>query len=153
MRKLLLGVFLFSVFISTAQEKKEEKIVDVKDVPFTILEKAPVYPGCKGNNKALKKCFNRNIQRHIAKNFDTNLPNSLNLTPGTKRILLLFKIDKNGVVNDIRVKAPHSRLKEECIRILKLLPKFYPGEQKGKPVGVKYTLPFRIDVNDPNKEN
>ncbi len=152
MRILFSLLLLVTTFSVNAQSDK--KLVDIKDVPFTILEKAPVYPGCKGDdNKELKKCFNRSIQKHIAKNFDTNLPNSLGLSVGQKRIILLFRINKSGVVDNIRVQAPHPKLKEECIRILKLLPKFYPGEQKGEFVGVKFTLPFRIDVSGPDKEN
>jgi protein TonB len=153
MRKLLLAVFFLSAFVVNAQEKKEEELVELKDVSFSIIEKVPIYSGCKGDNKALKKCFNKSIQMHIAKNFDSNLPNSLGLIAGKKRITMMFRINKNGVVDNVRVKAPHPKLQKECERILKLLPKFYPGEQKGKPVGVKYTLPMRIDVQGQDKDN
>ncbi|MDA8762380.1 energy transducer TonB [Flavobacteriaceae bacterium] len=42
--------------------------------------------------------------------------------------------------------APHPKLQKEAIRIIKLLPKMKPGRQRGKAVGVKYTLPMRIEV-------
>lgn len=118
----------------------------VEDVPFTIIEDVPVFPGCKGNKSELKNCFNKQMARHFSKKFNTDLPNELGLSPGKKRIIMLFKIDKNGEVTDIRAKAPHPRLQNEAIRIVKLLPKMTPGKQRGKPVGVKYTLPVRIDV-------
>jgi len=127
-------------------EEVEEVEEVVEDVPFTIIEDVPVFPGCKGNKSELKDCFNKNMQKHFAKKFDSDLPNELGLQPGRKRLIMLFKIDKNGEIVDIRAKAPHPRLQQEAIRIIKLLPKMKPGKQRGKPVGVKYTLPMRIDV-------
>ncbi|MBL4723919.1 MAG: energy transducer TonB, partial [Lutibacter sp.] len=53
---------------------------------------------------------------------------------------------KGNIVN-IEARAPHKKLKEEAIRVVKLLPKMMPGRQRGKPVGVKYGLPivFKVD--------
>lgn len=124
----------------------EEAEEVIEDVPFTIIEDVPVFPGCKGNKAALKKCFNKMMQKHFAKKFDSDLPNELGLSPGKKRLIMLFKIDQNGNIVDIRAKAPHPRLQKEAVRIIKLLPKMKPGKQRGKTVGVKYTLPMRIDV-------
>jgi len=127
-------------------EEVEEVEEVIEDVPFTIIEDVPVFPGCKGNKAELKKCFNKKMQRHFAKKFDSDLPNELGLSPGKKRLIMLFKIDRSGNIVDIRAKAPHPRLQKEAIRIIKLLPKMTPGRQRGKAVGVKYTLPMRIDV-------
>ena len=55
-------------------------------------------------------------------------------------------IEDVPVLVDIRAKAPHPKLQKEAIRIVKLLPKMKPGRQRGKAVGVKYTLPMRIEV-------
>ena len=55
-------------------------------------------------------------------------------------------IDENGNIVDVRAKAPHPRLQKEVIRVVKLLPKIKPGRQRGKPVGVRYTLPVGIMV-------
>lgn len=127
-------------------EEVEEVEEVIEDVPFTIIEDVPVFPGCKGNKSQLKACFNKKMQKHFAKKFDSDLPNELGLSPGKKRMIMLFKIDKTGNIVDIRAKAPHPRLQKEAIRIIKLLPKMTPGKQRGKAVGVKYTLPMRIDV-------
>ncbi|MDR2679709.1 MAG: energy transducer TonB, partial [Tannerella sp.] len=35
-------------------------------------------------------------------------------------------------------------LDKEAIRVLKQVPKFKPGEQRGKPVRVKYSVPVRF---------
>ena len=118
----------------------------VEDVDFILIEDVPVFPGCKGNKDELKACFNKKMQKHFIKKFDADLPNELGLAPGKKRMIMLFKIDKTGEIIDIRVKAPHPKLQKEAERIIQLLPKMKPGMQRGRPVGVKYTLPMRIDV-------
>lgn len=125
----------------------DEPVEDlVEDVPFAIIEDVPVFPGCTGDNEALKACFNKKMQKHFVKKFDSDLPNELGLSPGKKRLIMLFKIDKQGNIIDVRVKAPHPKLQKEATRIIKLLPQMKPGMQRGRPVGVKYTLPMRIDV-------
>ena len=127
-------------------EEVEEAEEVIEDVPFTIIEDVPVFPGCKGNKKELKSCFNNKMQKHFQRKFNADLPNDLGMSPGKKRIIMLFKIDKVGNIVDIRAKAPHPKLQKEAIRIIKLLPKMKPGRQRGKAVGVKYTLPMRIEV-------
>ena len=53
----------------------------------------------------------------------------------------------NGNIVDIQARAPHKKLKEEAIRVIKLLPKMEPGKQQGKPVKVRYSMPiiFKIE--------
>ena len=118
---------------------------EINLVTNTETEKFPTFPGCDENDK---KCFDKKVQKHFAVNFNTKLPKKIGLKPGKKRITVLFKIDKKGNVANIKVNAPHEKLKEESIRIANLLPKMIPGEKDGKPVGVKYTLSMRIDVEE-----
>jgi protein TonB len=127
-------------------EEVEEVEEVVEDVPFAIIEEVPIFPGCKGNKKELRKCFNKKMQKHFSKKFDSDLPNELGISPGRKRLSMQFRVDPNGDVVDVKALAPHPKLKKEVIRILKLLPKMKPGKQRGNPVGVKYILTMRIDV-------
>lgn len=151
---------VIETIVDTTEVDETTEIVDVddinevddptpdieEDVPFILIEDVPVFPGCTGDNDALKACFNKKMQKHFAKKFDTDLPNELGLSPGKKKLIMLFKIDKTGEIIDVRVKAPHPKLEKEATRIINLLPKMKPGKQRGKPVGVKYTLPMRVDV-------
>ena len=134
------------VDINDIQEEDEPEEIDDGDVDFVLIEDVPIFPGCKGNKKELKDCFNKKMQKHFVKKFDSDLPNELGLPPGKKRLIMLFKIDRTGKVVDIRVKAPHPKLEKEASRIMKLLPTMKPGRQRGRAVGVKYTLPMRINV-------
>ncbi|MEO9571073.1 MAG: energy transducer TonB [Polaribacter sp.] len=124
-----------------------EEVEDVvEDVSFMIIEDVPVFPGCKGNKSQLKACFSKKVQKHFSKKFDADLPNELGLSAGRKRVFIGFKIDKNGNIVDVNARAPHPKIKTEVIKVMKQLPKMKPGRQRGKPVGVKYSIPFTLIV-------
>jgi protein TonB len=146
-----------TVIESTETDETEaievDKIVEVEeeddimeDVPFAIIEDVPVYPGCKGNKDELRACLQDNITKHVNRKFNSELASDLGLSPGVKRIFVMFKIDKNGNITDVQARAPHVRLQEEAIRVVELLPKMTPGKQRGRPVGVKYSLPIAFKV-------
>ncbi len=128
-------------------EEVEEAVEVVEDVPFTIIEEVPIFPGCEGGSKAQKKdCLNQKMRRHVQRHFNADLANELGLSSGRKRIYVQFKIDRDGSIVDIRVRAPHPRLQKEGERIAKKLPKMKPGKQRGKAVRVGYTLPITFNV-------
>ncbi|WP_435413986.1 energy transducer TonB [Polaribacter aestuariivivens] len=118
----------------------------VEDVSFMIIEDVPVFPGCSGNKQELKDCFSRMVQKHFTRKFDAELPNELGLSSGKKKVFIGFKIDRNGNIVDVNARAPHPKIKDEVIKVMKLLPKMKPGKQRGKPVGVKYSIPFTLLV-------
>lgn len=145
--------------IESTEAKQDEKIVEVKeikeevveeeiaDVPFAVIENVPVYPGCEGEktNDAKKKCMSEKVALFINKKFNADLASDLGLS-GRQRIAVQFKIDKNGKVIDVRARAPHPRLEREAIRVVESLPDMTPGKQRGKPVGVLYSLPIVFDI-------
>lgn len=118
----------------------------IEDVDFIRIEDAPAFPGCEGTKEEMKACFTNKITRFVAKKFNAELAHELNLSPGIQRIFVLFKIDSNGNIVEIKARAPHSKLKEEAIRVIELLPKMEPGKQRGKPVNVKYSLPIAFKI-------
>ncbi|PKP29416.1 MAG: energy transducer TonB, partial [Bacteroidetes bacterium HGW-Bacteroidetes-18] len=130
-----------------------KKIVEVnldedimEDVPFAIIEDVPVFPGCKGSKAELKECLQDKIAKHVNSKFNADLASDLGLTPGIKKIFVMFKIDKTGNITDVQARAPHKRLEAEAIRVVESLPKMIPGKQRGRPVGVKYSLPIAFKV-------
>tara|TARA_R110001583_G_scaffold193815_1_gene363161 strand:- start:820 stop:2553 length:1734 start_codon:yes stop_codon:yes gene_type:complete len=134
--------------------KASEKIVveDDGSVPFAIIEDVPVFPGCEGAKEELRLCLQEKITSHINNNFNSDLASGLDLSPGVKRIFVMFKIDKDGNIAEVQARAPHQSLADEAIRVINLLPKMIPGKQKGEAVGVKYSLPIAFKVAD-SKQN
>ena len=59
-----------------------------------------------------------------------------------------FVVRKDGTVSDVHItkSAGYAVLDEEAMRVVKAMPAWEPGKQKGKPVNVKYFVPitFRL---------
>ena len=55
---------------------------------------------------------------------------------------------KQGKIAEVRARAPHPRLEQEAARVVNKLPKMQPGKQRGKPVGVVYSLPITFQIQD-----
>lgn len=143
-----------------APEDDLEDIVDVADiieapdddepesVPFEFIEDVPIFPGCETleSNSDRKSCMSEKITQYINRKFDKSLGEKLGLS-GITRINVMFSIDKEGKVVDIKTRAPHPDLEEEARDVLESLPQMQPGKQRGKPVSVSYALPiiFKID--------
>lgn len=129
------------------------KYANEADVPFSIIDQAPVFPGCEDLSKTEQKgCLSRNIAMHVNRNFNTKLADSLNLI-GRQRINVIFKINTEGNIVDIRSRAPHKVLEEEAIRVIKTLPKMTPGKHFGKNVNIPYSLPIIFQVAEKNQSD
>ena len=122
---------------------------EVADVPFAVIEDVPIFPGCEKfkNNNERKKCMQENITKYVNKNFDTDLGSELGLS-GINRVIVQFRIDEKGNIGQVMARAPHPRLEQEASRVIKSLPKMQPGKQRGKAVGVMYSLPIVFKVQD-----
>lgn len=132
-------------------EVEDIEVVEVEqdiDVPFSVIENVPIFPGCeKGSNNEKRACMSKKISQFVNKKFNTELAGDLGLS-GRQRINVIFKIDKTGTVVGIRARAPHPGLEKEAKRVIGLLPKMKPGKQRGKPVNVPYSLPIIFQVQD-----
>ncbi|MEW4923840.1 M56 family metallopeptidase [Algibacter sp. 2305UL17-15] len=127
--------------------KLKEEYKNALEVPFSIIDEVPLFPGCEGSNKEQKKCMSMNVSKHVNINFNTKLAKELGLK-GRQRINVIFKIDKNGDVIDVRSRAKHPGLEAEAIRVINTLPKFKPGIHNGKTVNVPYSLPIIFQVTE-----
>jgi len=128
------------------EEVIEEEEVPEKDIPFAIIEEAPVFPGCTGTKAQKRQCLQDKIKDHVNKKFRTNIAQDIGLSAGKKKVYVRFTIDKNGNIINVRARGPHARLEKEAIRVVKLLPKMKPGLQRTRPVRVSYTLPITLVV-------
>lgn len=130
-------------------EKAIEEEEEIAPVPFAVIENVPIYPGCEavGDNEAKKKCMSAKIDEFIRKKFNTELANDLGLE-GKQRIFVSFKISKLGDVTNVSARAPHAKLEQEAMSIIKSLPQMTPGKQRGVPVEVMYSLPIMFQVQN-----
>jgi hypothetical protein len=92
------------------------------------------------------------VQKHFSRNFDAKLPNSLGLSAGKKRVFIGFNVAVNGDIVDVQARAPHVKIKEEVIRVMRSLPKMIAGKQNGQEVIVNYNIPFSLLVDEVTKD-
>ena len=124
----------------------KEKIIE--DVPYEFVQNTPIFKGCEGLSKEEnKKCFDKKMKKFVQRNFDTELANELGLRSGKHKIFTQFIIDNFGNIVDIKINAPHKKLKKETQNLIEKLPKFTPGKQSNKPVKVRYNLPITFLVD------
>ena len=100
-----------TVIESTETDQEEEmEIEDIEieevyedvEVPFSVIENVPEYPGCeKGTNTEKRKCMSAKIAKFVQRKFNTDLAGDLGLS-GRQRISVIFKIDKKGNVTGVR---------------------------------------------------
>lgn len=134
--------------IAEVEEIEVEEVYEDVEVPFSVIENVPEYPGCeKGSNAQKRKCMSDKIAKFVQKKFNTDLVGDLGLS-GKQRISVVFKIDKNGNVTGVCSRAPHPRLEKEAARVINLLPKMKPGRQRGRAVVVPYSLPITFLVQE-----
>ena len=102
---------------------------------FTVVE---VMPKFKGGNKAMMEFLMMNMK----------YPASAAKAKQQGRAVVGFVVGKDGTISDVQIKksAGHAVLDEEAMRVVKSMPAWEPGKQKGKPVNVKYYVPitFRL---------
>jgi periplasmic protein TonB len=131
--------------VKVAQVVEVEDEVDV-DVPFSVIEDVPLFPGCEKVSKDQQRdCFNQKIQEHIKKNFQ--YPEIAQEMGIQGRVNVMFTIDKDGSITNVKMRGPDANLEKEAARIISKLPKMIPGKQRGKPVRVPFSVPITFRLN------
>ncbi|WP_348746173.1 hypothetical protein [Tenacibaculum sp. 190524A02b] len=126
------------------------KIKLEKNVPYNFYGVDEVIRFKRDKNlkeKEAKKVFEKRIKEFIKENFDVNLTKNLGLSSGKYRIFAQLIISETGTITEIRVRAPHLKLKKHSEEIIGKLPQFIPAKKEGENVCVKYTLPITIKVD------
>ncbi|EDM43558.1 TonB [unidentified eubacterium SCB49] len=138
MKNILL---LFALVLSTATFAQEEW-GDMKGNTLTMVEIAPVWPGCTGSKAALKSCFNSNLSQHISTNFKYPAEEYKNNIQG--KVIVDFVINEEGLPEIQSITGGNKGLQEEARRNIMLIPQMKPGMLGGKPRAIKYKVPFNF---------
>ena len=112
------------------------------DVPFILVENAPIFPGCE-NASDKRSCFNTKILKHIKKTF--RYPKIAQEMGIQGKVYMHFIIQKDGSIGDVQIaRSPDKNLGAEGKRIIGKLPKMTPGKQRGNPVRVPFSIPINF---------
>ncbi len=122
-----------------SQIKFVAPVVAGKDV-YTVVEKQPSYPG---GQDGYRKFLIENI-KYPAEALKKGV---------TGTVYVTFVIEIDGAVTNVKVlRGIGSGCDEEAIRVVKMMPKWNPGEEKGKPVAVQFNLPIKFALDSHKKE-
>ena len=122
-----------------------EEVVEEVDVPFAVIEDVPIFPGCEGQPKnKLRDCFNDMMQKHIRNNF--RYPEIAQEMGVQGRVSVVFVIQKDGSIGDVKMRGPDKNLEAEAARIISKLPKMTPGKQRGRAVRVPFSIPITFKL-------
>ena len=115
------------VKIEEEEEEEEQEI-------FQVVEQDPEFPG---GIEALMKYLQQNIKY-------PQLARENNITG---RVYVTFVVEKDGSVTGVRVlRDIGGGCGQEAIRVVKSMPKWTPGKQRGKNVRVQYNLPVNFSL-------
>ena len=113
-------------------EVEEEEVVEQEI--FQIVEEMPAYPG--GEQK---------LMEFIAKGI--KYPQIARETGIQGRVFVGFVIEPDGSVSNVKVlRGIGGGCDEEAMRVVKSMPKWKPGKQRGKAVRVSYMLPVNFKL-------
>ena len=63
------------------------------------------------------------------------------------RVMVMFVVETDGSISNVRVaRRVFPSLDEEAVRVVKAMPKWKPGKEKGRLVRVNYTLPVTFSI-------
>ncbi|WP_179316847.1 energy transducer TonB [Winogradskyella undariae] len=130
--------------VAEVEDVVVDEVEEDVEVPFALIEKVPQFPGCKGTNAQLKACFEEKMQAHLQKNF--RYPEAAADLNIQGKVYVFFLIDKTGKVTKIKSRGPDKLLETEAERIISLLPKMIPGQQRDMPVSMPYSVPINFKL-------
>ena len=104
---------------------------------FQVVEQQPEFPGGMAE-----------LMKYLQKNL--RYPQICKEQRVQGRVILQFVVNADSTITDVNVvKSVNPHLDEEAVRVVKAMPKWNPGKQRGEPVRVRFTLPvtFRLPAD------
>ena len=121
----------------TESDEDEEIEIEEEDDEefFMVVENMPEFPG---GDLGLMKYIQKNVKYPpIAKEYNI-----------TGKVYVSFIVDRQGKVTNVKVvRGVDKNLDAEAVRVVKSLPKYKPGKQRGKAVRVMFTIPINFTLN------
>ena len=111
------------------EEEEDEQVI------FQVVENDPEFPG---GVEAMYKYRAQNIKY-------PQLARENNITG---RVFVTFVVERDGSVTGVRVlRDIGGGCGQEAVRVVKSMPKWTPGKQRGKAVRVQYNLPVNFSLH------
>jgi periplasmic protein TonB len=116
------------------EEKKQVIEQEVKPEPFTVVEEMPGFPG---GDAEMYKFITTTIK----------YPEEAKELGIQGKVFVNFVVEPDGSISDVRlIRGIGGGCDEEAIRVIKAMPKWIPGKQRGVPVRVYFNLPIKFTL-------
>ncbi|MBQ9474285.1 MAG: TonB family protein [Bacteroidales bacterium] len=124
--------------VVTLDAVAEEEITDNPsgDEVFVVVETMPEFPG---GMDSLMAFLHENIV----------YPQEARVKKISGKVFVSFTVEKDGSLSDIKILRDLGYgCGNEVLRVLRLMPRWKPGMQQGKPVRCQFTLPVMFKLDD-----
>lgn len=112
--------------------EEEEEIFE--EEIFLVVEEMPSFPG---GEAAMYKYIGKNIE----------YPRMAKESGISGRVFVTFVVEKDGAVTDVQIlRGIGGGCDEEAVRVIKSMPNWKPGKQRGKAVRVQYRMPIKFTL-------
>lgn len=133
---LLIGmsVILVQCKLFQSEQTEQQEASSESDTVEVKVEQQPEFPGGKS---ALFDYLKENV----------NYPEPSRLQEVEGIVIVQFVVNKDGSLTDVKVQKSVSKLlDEEAKRVVKEMPPWKPGRQRGEPVRVRYRVPIKFSL-------
>ena len=116
------------------------------DVQFFAIEQKPMFEECKNVPKEeQEKCFKKSLDAFVSKTLV--YPETAMQMGSQGRVVVQFRIKKDGNVEVINTQGKDKILEKEARRVIEKLPRLIPGKQRERPVAVIFSYPIVFRLN------
>ena len=116
------------------------------DVQFFAIEQKPMFEECKNVPKEeQEKCFKKSLDAFVSKTLV--YPETAMQMGSQGRVVVQFRIKKDGNVEVINTQGKDKILEKEARRVIEKLPRLIPGKQRERPVAVIFSYPIVFKLN------
>lgn len=117
-------------YVAPVVEEEEPEEAEI----FMVVEEMPEFPG------GMAECL-----KFLGENIKYPTIAQENGVQG--RVIVQFVVNQDGsIVDPVVVRSVDPYLDKEALRVIKTMPKWKPGKQRGKAVRVKYTVPVTFKL-------
>ncbi len=141
LKHLLTLVLLLSSYTLVAQNTLED------DKIFMVVEDAPMFSGCESLEKSERKaCADKKLFKYLNDNIQQQHFSNRG------RVIVKFIVEKDGSITNVNLVRGIGIVEDQyALEVIKNMPNWIPGRQRGRPVRVQFTVPVAFHGYDGEK--
>lgn len=121
--------------VKTQSQQKKDKPVKGKNGVYTVVEQMPQFPG--GDEARTQYMIN-----------SIKYPDEARKKNIQGTVYITFIVEENGAVSNVKIlRGIGGGCDEEAFRVIREMPAWVPGKQKGKTVRVQYNMPIKFKLS------